>query len=217
MSERINDKHYCLHQMFFSEHCHIKWLVRTFLDSLKPFFFIGTFTPHRMFLYNSKVLFFHFFVVYFILCQYKKSGACNSYKWGGWRECSENSPVLKYNNSVMIWVELLIASRVLSSHHAVLSGFLCVGLVNRDGAVPVPDAATGVEGTMSQWACVTFCARWSAWQWRFTGLGGLPLVIRPWGQRLVLTSCFKTLHINAWEQHRQHRLPYMSVEVSAGR
>lgn len=91
-----------------------------------------------------------------------------------------------------------------------------LGLVHRDGAVAFLGAMTGAEGLVSLPACVTCCARWWDWQRRSTGLGGLPLVGRCRGQKLVLSSCLQTLHINACEQRWWPRRPCTSVEVTAG-
>lgn len=60
---------------------------------------------------------------------------------------------LLFSKTAILWqlVKLLIASRVLSSHQAVLSCLSCAGLVNRDGAVAIPDAVTGGEGAVFLW------------------------------------------------------------------
>lgn len=202
----LNDE-FCINQMIY-EHCRIKRLVMTcFLDSLA-----FSLTVCCCFFYNYFFWYFHTSWLYlfngcflnFLFDLFYISYTANIKIFFGRQQPQLTAIKIEDSNFVT------------AGEIVVLSCFSCVGLVNKDGGVAVPDAVRcwggrGPAGLRHSLCQVIGLAE------RSTGLGGLCLAGGPWGQNLVLSSCLETLYINACEQRRWPRLPCMSVEVTAGR
>lgn len=193
-----------LHRLI--KRCQITWLVRTcFWIRMRVFFFI---TINSCYFHTSWL----FFSSFSILCRSDCANIQifwhnNSHKWGGWKRklwelsCPKRQQFCDSWWDCWLQAELCLPTKLHSHARHV---------VHRDGAVAF------LDGVVSLLACVTCCARWWDWQRRSTGLGGLPLVGRRQGQKLVLSSCLQTLYINACEQRWWHRRPCTSVEATAG-
>lgn len=140
-----------------SGQCQNKWLVMTFFDSL-AFLLVCFFLTINSWCFDtsdspcSVAVYYDYLFIYLLYISYNILTSWHATATN--EEAGKNAlTTLLFSKTAILWqlVKLLIASRVLSSHQAVLSCLSCAGLVNRDGAVAIPDAVTGGEGAVFLW------------------------------------------------------------------